>query len=345
MSRSKDKPLVYENAPDWLVAYMRYRRSVLGNTETSAETFFGALREYFQWLSQYKATGTQPRKEENLRDISILSLPLSVALDVTKNDIETYLYFLTDVLYNVPRTREKKLVAIRTFYDYVMDHQEDLEIEVTENPAARVRRPKGDKKQPIYLPVEDQTAFLEAISGENGVRDYAMFLLLLTAGLRVSECVGIDMKDVNLRNLTIRIYGKGSKERIAHITPRCADAIQRYITEYRELITNLQTDALFVSRRRGNRLTTRSIEKTMQKHILEANLGGMGYTPHKLRHSVGTTLAQDGVDLLTIQNVLGHEHPSTTEIYTHLTNADVARAVNSSSLGALGSLLHRQRKE
>lgn len=334
--RDKDKSLVYENAPDWLVAYMHYRRSVLGNTVTSTETFFGALREYFQWLSQYKATGTQPRKEEDLRDICILSLPFSVALETTKNDIETYLYFLTDVLYNAPRTREKKLVAIRTFYDYVMDHQEALDVQITENPAARVRRPKADKKQPIYLPVEDQTAFLEAISGENGIRDYAMFLLLLTAGLRVSECVGIDMKDMNLRNLTIRIRGKGSKERIAHITPRCAGAIQRYIEEYRNLISNLQTDALFVSKRQGFRLTTRSVERAMEKHILEAKLGGMGYTPHKLRHSVGTTLAQDGVDLLTIQNVLGHEHPSTTEIYTHLTNADVAKAVNSSSLAGLG---------
>lgn len=334
--RDKDKSLVYENAPDWLVAYMHYRRSVLGNTVTSTETFFGALREYFQWLSQFKATGTRPKTEEDLRDINILSLPLSTALEVTKNDIEAYLYFLTDVLYNVPRTREKKLVAVRTFYDYVMDHQEDLEVQITENPAARVRRPKADKKQPIYLPSEDQTAFLEAISGENGVRDYAMFLLLLTAGLRVSECVGIDMKDMNLRNLTIRILGKGNKERIAHITPRCAGAIQRYIEEYRNLIPGLQTDALFVSKRQGSRLTTRSVERAMDKHISNAKLQGMGYTPHKLRHSVGTTLAQDGVDLLTIQNVLGHEHPSTTEIYTHLTNADVAKAVNSSSLAGLG---------
>lgn len=336
MPQDKDKPLVYENAPDWLVAYMHYRRSVLGNTVTSTETFFGALREYFQWLSQFKATGTRPKTEDDLREINILSLPLSVALEVSKNDIEAYLYFLTDVLYNGPRTREKKLVAIRTFYDYVMDHQEDLEVRITQNPASRVRKPKADKKQPIYLPSEDQTAFLEAISGENGVRDYAMFLLLLTAGLRVSECVGIDMKDMNLRNLTIRIRGKGNKERIAYITPRCAGAIQRYIEEYRNLISNLQTDALFVSKRQGSRLTTRSVERAMDKHIAAAKLSGMCYTPHKLRHSVGTTLAQDGVDLLTIQNVLGHEHPSTTEIYTHLTSADVAKAVNSSSLAGLG---------
>lgn len=336
ISKEKDNPLVYENAPDWLVAYICYRQSVLSNTDTSAMTFFGALREFFQWLSQFKSTGTQPKTEEALRDISILSLDLSVALDVTKNDIETYLYFLTGVLCNVPRTREKKLVAIRTFYDYVLDHLEDLEVELAENPAARVRRPKANKKQPIYLPADDQAAFLEAISGENGVRDYAIFLLLLTAGLRVSECVGINMKDMNLRNMTIRIRGKGNKERIAHITPRCAGAIRRYIEEYRNLIPGLQTEALFVSKRQGRRLTTRSVERAMEKHVLEAKLGGMGYTPHKLRHSVGTTLARDGVDLLTIQNILGHEHPSTTEIYTHLTNADVARAVNSSSLAGLG---------
>ena len=335
-SKEKYSSIVYENAPHRLVAYMRYRRSVLGNTITSTKTFFQALREFFQWLSRFKSTQTQPRTEEALREIDILDLPLEVALSATKNDIETYLYFLTDVLYNLPPTREKKLVAIRTFYDYLMDQQEGLEIELDANPAARVRRPKGNKKQPIYLPKEDQVAFLEGISGENAVRDYAMFLLLLSSGLRVSECVGIDMKDVNMKTLTIRIRGKGNKERIANITTHCRDALRRYIEEYRSLITGLETDALFVSRRYRTRLTTRSVEKAMQKHILEANLGGMGYTPHKLRHTTGTTLAQDGVDLLTIQSVLGHEHPGTTEIYTHLGNEDIARAVRGSSLSKLG---------
>lgn len=330
------KALEYDNAPDWLIAYMRYRRTVLGNTPTSVMTFFGNLREFGQWVQAYKITGRQPQKAAELRKIDILDLPLTVVVEITKNDIETYLYFLTDVLGNEARTRNKKLVAIQCFYDYLLDQQEAMGISLGENPASRIRRPKTARKQPVYLPEDDTTALLEGVSGENAVRDYAVLLLLLSSGLRVSEAVGIDMKDLNLDNRTCRIRGKGNKERIINLTPPCCRAIRKYLEEYRGLLQGLETDALFVSKRYMNRLTTRSVQKMMQKHTINAKLGGKGYTPHKLRHTTGTTLAKDGVDLLVIQQVLGHENPATTEIYTHLGQEDVAKAVRDSSLGLLG---------
>lgn len=330
------KALEYDNAPDWLIAYMRYRRTVLGNTPTSVMTFFGNLREFCQWVQAYKTSGRQPKEAPLLRQIDILELPLSVMVEISKNDIETYLYFLTDVLANEARTRNKKLVAIQCFYDYLLDQQEAMGISLGENPASRIRRPKTARKQPVYLPEDDSTALLEGISGENAVRDYAVLLLLLSSGLRVSEAVGINMKDLNLDNRTCRIRGKGNKERIINLTPPCCRAIRKYLEEYRELLQGLETDALFVSKRYMDRLTTRSVQKMMQKHTINAKLGGKGYTPHKLRHTTGTTLAKDGVDLLVIQQVLGHENPATTEIYTHLGQEDVAKAVRDSSLGLLG---------
>lgn len=334
------KALEYDNAPDWLIGYMRYRRTVLGNTPTSVMTFFGSLREFCQWVQAYKITGQQPQKESSLRQIDILDLPLPIMVEINKNDIETYLYFLTDILGNEARTRNKKLVAIQCLYDYLLDQQEALGITIGENPAARIRRPKTAKKQPIYLPEDDSTALLEGITGENAVRDYAVLLLILSAGLRVSEAVGIDMKDLNLDNRTCRIRGKGNKERIVNLTPPCCRAIRKYLEEYRGLLQGLETDSLFVSKRYMNRLTTRSVQKAMQKHTINAKLGGKGYTPHKLRHTTGTTLAKDGVDLLVIQQVLGHENPATTEIYTHLGQEDVAKAVRDSSLGLLGTGFH-----
>ena len=330
------KPLEFDNAPDWLVAYMHYQRSVLGNTPKSVMTYFKALREFFQWVSVFSSTGSQPGSENELRNTEILALPLSAALNVTRSDIETYLYFLTDVIGNEPPTRNKKLVAIRTFYDYLLDQQEIMGFELRSNPADRIRRTKTAKKQPVYLPPPDQEALLEGISGDNGVRDYAIFLLMLSAGLRVSEVVGIDMTDLNLDGQTICIQGKGNKERIVNITPPCRDAIRRYITEYRDLITGLQTLALFVSKRHKDRLTDRAVQKAMQKHVLEAKLGGNGYTPHKLRHTTATMLAKSGADLLTVQMALGHESPATTQIYTHLNQSDVAKAIEGSSLSSLG---------
>lgn len=331
------KNLEYDNAPDWLINYMRYRTTVLANTPKSIMTYFLSLREFFQWAWAVAQNGRQPQTEEALRQVYLLDMPLQTALDLSRNDIETYLYFLADILRNEASTRNRKLATISTFYDYLYDQQEVLGIELAGNPAARVRRPKQAKNQPVYLPEEDQIAFLEAISGENAVRDYAIFLLLLSAGLRISELVGIDIRNLNLSAQTIRIRGKGNKERIAYLTVPCCKALQDYIEQYRDQIPDLETDALFVSKRYKNRITTRSVEQAMQKHILNAKLGGNGYTPHKLRHTTGTTLAKDGVDLLVIQQVLGHENPATTEIYTHLGQDDIARAVKSSSLEGLGN--------
>lgn len=338
------KPLEYDNAPDWLVAYMQYRRAVLGNTRTSVMTFFGALREFCQWVKMYTSGSTQPKSVERLRQVDILDLEADTVAERSKNDIETYLYFLTDVLGNDPKTRNKKLVAIRCMYDYFLDQKQPLGLTIGENPTQRIPNPKVARKQPVYLPGDDQGAFLEGISGENGVRDYALFLLILSSGLRVSEAVGINLKDLDLNNAVCRIRGKGNKERIVHITPPCCAALKRYMSEYRDLIPGLETDALFVSRRYVGRLTTRSVQKAMQKHTLNAELGGKGYTPHKLRHTAATTLAKDGVDLLAIQQVLGHESPATTEIYTHLGSEDVAKAVRNSSLVLLGTAPIRRKE-
>lgn len=359
------KPLEFDNAPDWLVAHMRYRRTVLGNTNNAVITYFMGLREFFQWWACVYETGRQPQSAKALREVDILLLPIEAALAVKKADVESYLYFLVDVLGNAVVTRNKKLVTIRGFYEYLIESQEALGIDIEVNPADRIRSPKLPKKQPIYLPEKDRKAFLDAVAGkttveeavsigdsadeteivvteleqpgENSVRDYAMFLLLLSAGLRESELVGINMGDLNVDTREIRIRGKGNKERTAHLTDACCEAIQRYIDEYRNGIQGLDTKALFVSRRYRQRLTTRSIQKTMRKYTLEAKLGGKGYTPHKLRHTTATMLAKDGKDSQVIQKVLGHESMDTTQIYMHLDSSDIAKAVDTSSLNNLGA--------
>lgn len=333
----KGSPLEYDNAPDWLVAYMRYRLTVLGNSRESVMTFFLTLREFFQWYSIYHDTGRQPQTIAELRSIDILGLPFSTVLDVKKKDIEIYLYFLADTANNAASTRSKKIVTIRGFYEYLIDQQESLGIQFDVNPADRIRSPKMPKKQPIYLPEQDQQALLGAVSGENEVRDYAIHLLSLVAGLRISEIISLDVDDISLDSMAVRVrQGKGNKARTVPLTLPCCQAIRDYLEEYRDLIQGLDTKALFVSKRFKDRLTARSLQKAMKKYTLAAKLGGKGYTPHKLRHTTATMLAKDDVDLQVIQRVLGHERPDTTEIYTHLNNADIARAVGKSSLKKLG---------
>lgn len=334
------KPLEFDDAPEWIIAYMRYRLTVLGNTRNAVMTNFKDLREFFKWASVYKSTGRHPKAPPSLRNADILELPLEVAISIKKEDIETYLYFITDVLENGPATRNKKLAAIRGFYDYLFDQQEALGLQLASNPAARIRRPRLPQKQPIYLSKPEQETFLETIANdvnaENTIRDYALFLLFLCTGIRNSEAVNINMADLSLKTNSILIRGKGNKERTVYISDNCKEALTQYIETYRAAIPDLATDALFVSRRFKTRITSRTVEMRMKQYTLKANMGNRHFTPHKLRHTTATTLAKDGADLAIVQEVLGHENANTTKIYTHLDGSDIARAVSASSLNTLG---------
>lgn len=321
------------DAPEWLKEYNRQRVTLKNNTPASIISFYLHLREFFQWASVYKETGQHPKDEKSLRATSINTLPFSAAKEITRGDIEQYLFFLHLTLHNGASSRNTKLVAVRTFYSYLID-KELMEV----NPAERIKVAKQEKKQPIFLAGNEQDAFLGAIapSDPNYDRDYALFLLMLTTGIRISEAVGINMRDINMDERTIQIRGKGRKERMAHLSVPCRNAIRQYIQNYRELILPLDTDALWVSKRNKERLTTRAVEKTMKKYIKKAGLNP-DFTPHKLRHTTATILAKDTtISLLVIQQMLGHESSATTEIYTHIDSNDVGEAVDASRLALLG---------
>lgn len=333
----KGKMLEYDNAPQWLESYMHYCRTIKGNTTNSVMTYFKDLRMFCQWAMAVKQNNHQPRSKSELQKIDITMLPLNVVLNLRQNDIENYLYFLTDVLGNSPSTRTKKLVSIRSFYDYVMDQQDSLGVKIEANPASRIRNPKQAKTLPVYLPEEDQIALLETISGENAERDYAVILIMLVTGIRVSELCNLDLSDMDLKAMTLKIReGKGSKSRIAYLTPPCCKALHTYMDQYRNIIPDLDTNALFVSKRYRQRITSRTVEKAMHKYTIAARLGGKGYTPHKLRHTTATTMVKGGENLLVVQTVMGHKSPTTTELYTHLNNEDISKAVNRSDLSRLG---------
>lgn len=327
------KAIEYDNAPDWLVAFMRYDRAIEGKSVNTDKTYFLDLRGFFQWVQMFKETGSQPKSAEELRDISILALPLSAAVSVTKSDVETYLHFLADVLENGPATRNKKLASVKAFYYYVVDHQEELGVELQGNPAARIKKVKQPKKNPIYLDQSEQQQML-MVDNQNSIRDEAIILFLNVTGVRISELVNLDLDDISLKRKRARIRnGKGAKERTVVLTDNLCNALADYLQLYRNTIPDLTTNALFVSTRQKERLTTRAIQMMIKQQGMKN--GVFGVTPHKYRHTVATMLAQQGEDVLTIQGALGHESPSTTAIYTHLGEEDIAYAVNRSYVGNL----------
>lgn len=340
-------PLEYDNAPDWLAAFMQYQRVILNRTATTTMTYFKDLRGFFQWLKFYQGTGRQPQNANALRTVDILDLPLDAAVSVRKNDIITYLHFCANILDNSEVTRNKKLASLQNFYNYLIENSEDIGISILENPISTIKRPKLPQSKPIYLTEEEQNSLLESISGENAVRDYAITLLCLTTGLRVSEVCNLDIKDLNLDTKTLCVrQGKGQQDRVEYLTEPCCAALNEYIITYRNSLSELKDpNALFVTRRLKTRMTTKAVYNMVTLSCQKANIQDFKrITPHKLRHTTATTLAKNGTPLLAIQHIMGHKSPITTEIYTHLDGEDIKDAVEQSPLSQLGTIPKRNYK-
>lgn len=217
-------------------------------------------------------------------------------------------------------TVARKISAIRSLYKYLYRNGT-----VEENPAASLRTPRQEQKLPDFLTTEEVERLMSApdTSEWTGARDRAMLETLYGGGLRVSELVGLNDEDVELSSGIARVRGKGKKERLAPLGGSAINSIQQYIGQRRRVeLSRKDPAALFINAVDGRRLTTRSVRRVLRKHLLEAGLDG-GLSPHDLRHSFATHLLQNGADLRSVQELLGHKNLTTTQIYTHLTTENL----------------------
>lgn len=217
-------------------------------------------------------------------------------------------------------TAARKLATLRSFYKFLVKRGY-----VTENPVAPIRTPKQDKRLPKFLSVEDIDRLLANPDTNTllGSRDRAMLETLYSTGIRVSELVSLNVEDVDLSTNSIRIRGKGKKHRVIPISPGAVQAIIHFLDMRRNDIRsqNFDQEALFINKH-GQRLSTRSVRRKLDKYLLEAGLD-LSISPHTLRHSFATHMLQRGADLRSVQEMLGHQSLSTTQIYTHLSGESV----------------------
>lgn len=209
----------------------------------------------------------------------------------------------------------RKLSALRSFYFYLMQRNF-----TSSNPLLTVSSPKLEKRLPSFLSSNEVVRLLETpvTTSPQGQRDRAMLELLYASGLRVSEIVGLDLGSVNIETREVRVWGKGSKERMVLMGKPAATALDRYIIKgRRELQGNSSTNALFINRY-GKRLSERFLQKAISRYALAAGLGKRVF-PHMVRHSFATHLLDGGADLRVVQELLGHANLATTQIYTHVT--------------------------
>jgi tyrosine recombinase XerC len=240
--------------------------------------------------------------------------------EVTTQDIRRYLVILSHEG-RTPRTIARKLAAVRTFYRYL-----EREGIVADNPARRVLSPRFRRGLPRALTVEEMHQFIEAAmqdDGPLGVRNWALMEVLYGGGLRSQEAVDLDVRDVNRQTGMISVTGKGGKPRIVPIGRKALEALEAYLSVGRPKLVVGKEPALFVNAR-GRRLTTRSVRRIVKATLVKSALH-RNISPHWLRHSYATHMLMGGADLRVVQELLGHESLSTTQLYTYVSQEQLSR--------------------
>ena len=314
--------------PDFLNAFLDYAITILNKQPNTIKEYNYDLANFLKFLKiHFKLT-----KTHDFSKITISDLTIDTIKKVTLEDIHSYISYMAIDLKSKPATRARKASSIRVFFNYLSQKAKLIEI----NPAQNLETPKLEKRMPKYLSLEDSKKLLKVASDEdarNPERDYAIITLFLNCGMRLSELVNINIKDINFSDCKLNVIGKGNKERTIYLNKACINSINEYLKVRPKIaIKSSSKDALFLSERR-ERISNRTVQYIVKQELKRAGLDIKKYSVHKLRHTAATLMYQYGnVDIRALQELLGHESISTTEIYTHVENTQVRNAVESNPL-------------
>ena len=314
--------------PEIVRQYALYYRNIKGRAPKTVNEYCSDLRTFFRFMKHFRGYVSQ---DTPMEEIPIDDIDLEFIRSITTMDIFEFMNYAADGRSNMSSTRQRKSSSLKSFFNYLTVHEGLLDSNPTEN----LTPPKKAKTLPRYLTLEQSRELLNAVDGSDKERDYCILTLFLNCGMRLTELVTINMGD--FKQDTIRITGKGNKERLVYLNDACLEALDHY-KKARAALPNLPTDerALFVSKRTGKRLTARRVEQIVARCLQSAGLSGRGFSPHKLRHTAATLMYQGGVDMLALKEILGHESVSTTQIYTPINQERLRAAVKASPLADQG---------
>ena len=320
------------DAPQVLRDFLVYHETIRGHSKNTVDEYYLDLRTFFRYLKLSR--GAVPRTTE-LEDISIADIDVAFVAKVTLAEVYDYLAYLSRDRIKQPNSSEpefgltassraRKIAAIRSFFKYMTVKAKLL----NENPVQDLDSPKLPKTLPRYLTLEESQRLLSSVTGSNKERAYCILCIFLNCGLRISEMVGLNVNDYRGDNL--RVVGKGNKERTVYLNDACRSALDSWL-DVRKNLVPARIPALFLSNRRS-RISVDSVQVLVKKYLKLAGLDASLYSTHKLRHTAATLMLQNGVDVRTLQEVLGHENLNTTQIYTHIDNAELRTAAAANPL-------------
>lgn len=325
----------YSDCPQILREFLIYHENIKGQSQLTISEYYLDLRMFLRFV---KLMRSDMPIHTCLDEIDIKDIDLKYIEQIDTSDIFDFLSYLANDRavhsetnhpeYGIsPSSRARKLSAIKSFYKYLTVRTKQLE----NNPVAEMEYPKLRKSLPKYLTLEQSAALLQSVSGPNEKRDYAILMLFLNCGIRRSELVNLNISDVYEDR--IRVVGKGNKERFVYFGSACRKAIDHYLEERNQKVLS-DNRALFGSRN-GNRISVEAVHRLVKKALLQAGLDSTQFSAHKLRHTAATMMLSGGVDVKTVQEVLGHENLNTTQIYTHIENTELKIAAEANPLSKL----------
>ena len=322
---------VKEDTCDAVERFLRYKLVIQGRSPKTVEEYRLDLHTFLAYLVATRG-GMSP-SDSGFDEVSIAQVDNEFIKSITTLEILEFLMFTANERKNSTAARARKLSAIKTFFKYMVATERIME----KNPAADIETPKRKAALPKYLSEEESLDLLKSIISDSESRtkerDYCIVTLFLNCGMRLSELVGINLSDIDRELRSLRVLGKGNKERIVYLNDACKEAIKSYVNCRARGMENIKDkDALFLSRL-GNRISNKTVQWLVYKYLDAAGLKYKHFSTHKLRHTAATLMYQEGgVDVLALKEILGHAQLSTTQIYTHIGNKSLEEAVSKNPL-------------
>lgn len=321
-----------ENNPDYLNSFLQYSLAYKNKSPESVDQYNYDLTMFLKYMKYH----FHITNEKDFSSILIKDFSLEDLSRITQEDIHSFISYLSINRKCGPATCARKISTIRIFFKYLTITAKMIK----DNPAQNLETPKLNKRLPKYLSLEDSQKLLTITSSDddnkNKERDFAIITLFLNCGLRLSELIGINIADIKFDDCKMNVVGKGNKERTIYLNRACIGAINNYLSVRPQKGVkkdNKNSDkALFLSSYK-QRISKRTVENIVSKELNKSGLDTTKYSTHKLRHTAATLMYKYGqVDIRALQELLGHESISTTEIYTHVDNEQVRTAVESNPL-------------
>lgn len=310
--------------PEFLNDYLVHIRVVKMLSERTINEYYLDVRLFLKYILN---------TDGYIDGTDISSMTAADLKKITLSDIYNFIFYTADERSNAERARYRKISSLRSFFGYLTKTAHILE----ENPIRDIEVPSPKTALPKFLSLEESMRLLRSSDSGDSIRDYCILTFFLNCGMRLSELVGINISDIDLTEYNMKVMGKGGKERMVYLNAACVEALTNYLEIRLDNEKAKAEPALFISKQ-NRRISKRRVQQIVENSLKAAGLDGKGITTHKLRHTAATLMYQyGGADMLTLKEILGHAHVSTTEIYTHINSESLRSAAEGNPLADVRS--------